>query len=100
MPRQLNVRVICATNRNLKDLVRQGKFRLQADWERSNNPGKKYVSIHRIGPLKDVMREVEIELIKLAYEKLYTIKRVLSALGVDQSTITRRLRKLGIRRPL
>lgn len=191
MPQQLNVRVICATNRNLKDLVRQGKFRedlffrlnivpinipplrerpediiplialfkkkleakygverkcspevkkvlfdyhwpgnvrevenvlertyiigeptrvitpeqfisyyLQADWERSNNSGEKYISVHRIGFLKDVVKEAEIELIKLAYEKLYTTKRVSSALGIDQSTITRRIRKLGIRRPL
>jgi transcriptional regulator with PAS, ATPase and Fis domain len=51
------------------------------------------VTVKRIMPLKDAVASVEQQLIHMAMEKYGTTTRIAEALGVDQSTISRKLRK-------
>jgi PAS domain S-box-containing protein len=51
------------------------------------------VIVNRIMPLKDAVNSVEQQLIHLAMEKYGTTTRIAEVLGVDQSTISRKMRK-------
>lgn len=52
------------------------------------------IMINRIMPLKEAVSSVEQQLISLAMEKYITTTRVAEALGVDQSTISRKIKNM------
>lgn len=52
-----------------------------------------YITVKHILPLKDAVAQVERQLIRLAMEKYKTTVRAAAALGVDQSTISRKLKQ-------
>lgn len=62
--------------------------------EKEDTPPK--VEVKGILPLKDAMRLLEVDLLKKAVKKYGTTRKVAAALGVDQSTIVRKMQKLGI----
>ncbi|GHV28657.1 RNA polymerase subunit sigma-54 [Synergistales bacterium] len=51
------------------------------------------ITVGRIMPLKEAVNSVERQLIRMAMEKYGTIAKIAEALGVDQSTISRKLKK-------
>ena len=53
-----------------------------------------YVTVKHILPLKEAVAQVERQLIRLAMEKYKTTVRAAAALGVDQSTISRKLKQM------
>lgn len=52
------------------------------------------IAINRIMPLKDAVYNIERQLIALAMEKYSTTTRIAEVLGVDQSTISRKIRHI------
>ena len=70
------------------------KHFFQTDWKSRHN---KRVAVHKLGSLKDITREAEEELIKLAMEKCRTLQEVADLLEVNQSTISRKIHKLGLK---
>lgn len=59
---------------------------------------EKDISVHRLITLKDATSKVESQLISMALSKYRTLKEIADALGVDQSTICRKLKQLNIQR--
>jgi len=53
-------------------------------------PQGQAVSVHGIMPLKDVMRQAEEQLIRLALRKYGSTRRAAAALGISQSTIVKK----------
>jgi DNA-binding NtrC family response regulator len=51
------------------------------------------VTVNRIMPLKDAVNAVERQLIGMAMKKFGTVTKTAEILGVDQSTISRKIRK-------
>ncbi|MBN8201425.1 sigma-54 interaction domain-containing protein [Bacillus sp. NTK034] len=60
---------------------------------------KKKVEIHDLMPLRDCIESAEEQLLKLAAKRFKSTTKMAKALNVNQSTISRKLQKLGIRRP-
>lgn len=54
------------------------------------------VSVHGIGSLKRAVEEVERQMLTLALKRFRTLKQVALALEVDESTVSRKLKKLNI----
>ncbi|MFZ5631223.1 MAG: sigma-54 interaction domain-containing protein [Bacillota bacterium] len=54
------------------------------------------VSVHALTPLSTAVEEVERQLITMALSRFKTLKQVASALGVDESTISRKIKRLNI----
>jgi len=54
------------------------------------------VSVHSLTPLNTAVEEVERQLITMALNRFKTLKQVASALEVDESTISRKIKKLNI----
>jgi two-component system response regulator AtoC len=52
------------------------------------------VTVHRIATLREIMDEAEGQLLAMAVEKYRGIKEIALALGVDQSTVSRKLKIL------
>jgi transcriptional regulator with PAS, ATPase and Fis domain len=52
------------------------------------------ITVNRIMPLKEALIRVEQQLVHMAAEKYGTTTKIAEALGVDQSTISRKLRKI------
>ncbi|MDR3331830.1 MAG: sigma 54-interacting transcriptional regulator [Synergistaceae bacterium] len=52
------------------------------------------ITVNRIMPLKEALIRVEQQLMRMAAEKYGTTTKIAEALGVDQSTISRKLRKV------
>ncbi|GHU28955.1 RNA polymerase subunit sigma-54 [Betaproteobacteria bacterium] len=59
----------------------------------SGKTSEQDIIVKRIMPLKDAVASVEQQLIHMAMEKYGTTTRIAEALGVDQSTISRKLRR-------
>lgn len=59
---------------------------------------EKDVSVHRLIPIKDATDKVESQLINMAIARYKTLKEIADVLGVDQSTICRKLKQLNIHR--
>ncbi|MBF7082997.1 sigma 54-interacting transcriptional regulator [Desulfallas sp. Bu1-1] len=59
---------------------------------------EKDVSVHRLMTLKEATDKVESQLINMAMSRYKTLKEIANALGVDQSTICRKLKQLNIQR--
>ena len=57
------------------------------------NNNESGITINRIMPLKDAVSTLEQQLIQLAMDKYGTTTKAAAVLGVDQSTISRKLRK-------
>lgn len=57
------------------------------------------VSVHQLMPLKQAVRALEAELIRKAYSQFGSSYRVAKALGVHQSTVVRKLQRLGLNIP-
>jgi transcriptional regulator with PAS, ATPase and Fis domain len=57
---------------------------------------EKDVSVHRLTNLKKATEEVERQLIELAMTKFKTLKQIAEALGVSESTICRKLKKMNM----
>ncbi len=60
---------------------------------------EKAVSVHRLTSLKEATEEMERQLISLAMTKFHTLKQIAGALGVSESTICRKLKKLNMHNP-
>ncbi|MFZ5631480.1 MAG: sigma-54 interaction domain-containing protein [Bacillota bacterium] len=56
------------------------------------------VTVHRIATLREIMDEAEGQLLAMAMEKYRGIKEIALALGVDQSTVSRKLKSLREKR--
>jgi len=54
------------------------------------------VSVHSLTSLSSAVEEVERQLITMALSRFRTLKQVASALGADESTISRKIKKLNI----
>lgn len=54
------------------------------------------VSVHGLTSLKTAVEEVERQLLTLALNEFRTLKQIALALGVDESTISRKIKKLNI----
>lgn len=54
------------------------------------------VSVHSLSPLNTAVEEVERQLITMALNRFRTLKQVALALEVDESTISRKIKKLNI----
>ena len=67
------------------------RYRRDAD-ERQDVPSQ--VSVQGILPLKEAVEETERKLLYNAREKYRTTREMAAALGVNQSTISRKLEKL------
>lgn len=89
--------------RELQNLTERLLVTAEGDWidaeyvpnyiyKNSNN--KKVVQIHNIIPLKDAIELLEKELLELAQKQYGSTTRIAVALGVNQSTISRKLNKL------
>lgn len=57
---------------------------------------KRSVSVHGLTSLSTAVEEVERQLITMALNRFRTLKQVAIALGVDESTISRKIKKLNI----
>jgi transcriptional regulator with PAS, ATPase and Fis domain len=60
----------------------------------AGDESERAVAVNRIMPMKDAVNMVERQLVLMAMEKYGTTTRAAEALGVDQSTISRKLRKV------
>ncbi|MBO8169537.1 MAG: sigma 54-interacting transcriptional regulator [Thermoanaerobacteraceae bacterium] len=69
---------------------------LPVQFRRGEETLKPYIEIKGIIPLKEAVRRVEEELLTRAMKKYGTTRRAAVALGVDQSTIVRKMQKLNI----
>ncbi|WP_085507139.1 sigma-54 interaction domain-containing protein [Thalassobacillus devorans] len=58
-----------------------------------NATGQASISIHRLVPLNDARKIVEDKLLELAQEKYKNMYEIAEALGVNQSTVSRKLKK-------
>ncbi len=63
---------------------------------RDNARETKDIEIHRMIQLKDAFEYVEKELLEMARQKYGSTTRMAEALGVNQSTISRKMQKYGI----
>jgi transcriptional regulator with PAS, ATPase and Fis domain len=54
------------------------------------------ISVHSLTTLNMAVEEVERQLITMALSKFKTLKQIASALGVNESTISRKIKKLNI----
>lgn len=66
--------------------------------ETNRQHGKKDITVHQFMTLKEANEKVESQLIKMAASRYRTLKEIADALGVDQSTICRKLKQLNIQR--
>ena len=57
---------------------------------------KESVSVHKLTSLSAATEEVERQLITMALSRFKTLQKVAPALGVDVSTISRKMKKLNI----
>jgi PAS domain S-box-containing protein/TyrR family helix-turn-helix protein len=64
----------------------------------SNAREQKEIEVHRLLPLKDAIEKVERDLLEMAKEKYGSTTRIAEILGVNQSTISRKLQQYGINR--
>lgn len=71
----------------IKDYLSMSRMHLEKD-----------VSVHRLITLKDATDKVESQLINMAASRFKTLKEMADALGVDQSTICRKLKQFNIQR--
>lgn len=60
----------------------------------SHQRGNGLVTVHKLGPLKNAIEEVERKMISMAIERFDTAKKAAEFLGVDESTISRKLKKI------
>ena len=65
------------------------KHYLNSNWQQQADG---FVSVHKLGPLKQAVEEVEKKMINLAIEKYGTAKNAAASLGIDESTISRKLK--------
>jgi transcriptional regulator with PAS, ATPase and Fis domain len=71
------------------------KYGLGLDFNRSNaHPAAPAVTVHRLTTLKEALAETEAQLLAMAMEKYKGLREISQALGVDQSTISRKLKRL------
>jgi len=54
------------------------------------------ITIHGIIPLKDAVREVERQLFQRAKDKYRTTREIARALGIDQSTVSRKMKNVEL----
>lgn len=66
---------------------------LNSSWQRHENG---LVTINQLGPLKQAVMEVEQKMINMAIEEFGTAKNAAAFLGIDESTISRKLKKCYI----
>ncbi len=66
------------------------------DQIRMNGSGTNGIEVHKLMPLKEALESVERDLLKLAKEKYDSTTRMADALGVNQSTISRKLQQYKI----
>lgn len=64
------------------------------DYIYKNGNDQKVVQIHAIVPLKEAIELLEKELLELAQKQYRSTTRIATALGVNQSTVSRKLSKL------
>ncbi|UUZ86697.1 hypothetical protein LJK88_15995 [Paenibacillus sp. P26] len=57
--------------------------------------GQKLIQINRIVPLKEAIESLEKELLTLAQERYGSTTKMAEALGVNQSTVSRKLQQYG-----
>jgi len=58
------------------------------------NPQAPAVTVHRIGNLKEILAEAEDQLLVMAARKYRGIKEIGQALGIDPSTVSRKLKRI------
>lgn len=63
-----------------------------------NPPSKINYSINEIKPLKKATEELERQLLTMAYEKYKTTRKVGEALGIDQSTVVKKMNRFRNKR--
>ncbi|WP_459195888.1 sigma 54-interacting transcriptional regulator [Wukongibacter baidiensis] len=61
-----------------------------------NNVNTDIITLNNIVPLKQAVEEVESQLLTLALKKYKTTRKVASALGVNQSTIVRKIKNYNL----
>lgn len=70
------------------------KHYFNVDWQ--SRQGKR-ITVHELAPLREIVQETEGELLKMAFKRFRTMKEVAEVLGVDQSTISRKVQRLGFK---
>ncbi len=91
-----NVRELENLIENLVVLTREpviGKMHLPERMLRDTNEGFPIIDLHGIMPLKEAVGILEDKLIEMAMHEYGTTRKAAHALGVDQSTIVRKLNK-------
>lgn len=63
---------------------------LNSNWMQQ---GDGLVTIQKLGPLKQAVKEVEKKMIIMAIERFGTAKQAATFLGIDESTLSRKLRR-------
>lgn len=64
---------------------------LNSNWQQHGNG---LVTVHKLGQLKPAVEEVEKKMIIMAVERFGTAKQAAAFLGIDESTISRKLKKI------
>lgn len=71
-------------------------FKHLPEYIKNNSTEMKEIEVHRLMPLKDAVEQVERDLLKMAKEKYGSTTRMAEILGVNQSTISRKLQQYGL----
>ena len=79
------------------DEVSEAEYDLVNQLEMKNSESSEEIQISRIMPLKDAVGQLERILFKRAYEESKSIEKTALLLGVDPSTIHRKIKKRKIR---
>lgn len=67
------------------------KHYLNSNWQQQGNG---LVTVHKLGSLKQAVEDVEKKMIHLAIERFGTAKKAAAFLEIDESTISRKIKKL------
>ncbi len=88
--------LIILTENNIIDERGLDSISLPIQNERKLESVSDYVVVHEIMPLNECIEEVERQLLTLAKEKYQHTTKIAKVLGVNQSTISRKIRNLGV----
>jgi len=80
---------------NPNDIITPGD--LPAKFCSENTSNTQLIDIDEIAPIKDAVSAVEINLIKKALTKYGSARKAAVALKIDQSTLVRKMKKLGVK---
>ncbi|WP_027415556.1 sigma 54-interacting transcriptional regulator [Aneurinibacillus terranovensis] len=60
------------------------------------HPNQKAIIVNRVVPLQEATESLEMDLLRMALEKYKSTTKIAEVLGVNQSTISRKLQKYGL----